>query len=94
MRTFPEREGRGYLWMAGETRTVRATRRHIRHERGIARERYSLTGYWLTNADEWMARFAPMATELQATWERGEADGRDPEELMDEYESALEQAGL
>jgi len=94
VRTFPEPEGQGYLWMAGETRTVRATRRYIRHERGIARERYSLTGYWLTNADDWAARFEPIAAQMEAIWERGEAEGRDLEEIIDEYDTALDRAGL
>lgn len=94
VRTFPEPDGQGYIWMAGETRTVRATRRYVRHERGIARERYSLTGYWLTNADDWAARFEPLAAQMEAIWERGEAEGRDREEIIDEYDTALDRAGL
>lgn len=94
VRTFPEPDGRGYFWMAGETRTVRATRRYLRHERGLARERYALTGYWLTDAEVWEARYQPIAAELEGIWARGEAEGRDVEEIVDEYDSALEQAGL
>jgi NADPH-dependent ferric siderophore reductase len=94
VRTFPEPEGNGYRWMAGETRTVRYTRRHLRHERGIPKERYSLTGYWLDNYEEWEARYVKVASEMEAIWEQGEAQGRDEEEIMDEYERALERAGL
>ena len=94
VRSFPEPEGNGYRWMAGETRTVRQTRRHVCHERGIPKERYSLTGYWLDNYEEWEARYARVAAEMSAIWERGEAEGRDEEDIMDEYDRALERVGL
>ncbi|MGH2943860.1 MAG: SIP domain-containing protein, partial [Solirubrobacteraceae bacterium] len=86
----------GYYWMAGETRTVRAARRHLRHERGIARrERYSLTGYWMVvGAERYLERYAEMSGELEAIWARSEVEGADVEEVMDEYEEALEDAGL
>ena len=94
VRTFPEPEGVGYRWMAGETRVVRMTRRHLRHERGIPREEYSLTGYWLDGYEEWEQRYEKVAERMNAIWERGEAEGRDLEDIMDEYDEALEQAGL
>jgi NADPH-dependent ferric siderophore reductase len=94
VRSFPEPEGNGYRWMAGETHTVRATRRHLRHERGIPKERYSLTGYWLDNYEEWEARYEKVASEMNAIWEKGEAQGRDLEDIIDEYDEALEKAGL
>jgi NADPH-dependent ferric siderophore reductase len=94
VRTFPEPDGNGYRWMAGETRVVRGVRRHLRHERAIPKERYSLTGYWLERLEEWQARYETVAPEMEAIWSRGEAEGRDEEEIMDEYEAALERAGL
>jgi NADPH-dependent ferric siderophore reductase len=94
VRAFPEPEGNGYRWMAGETRTVRATRRHVRHERGIPKERYSLTGYWLDDYEAWEARYAKVAAEMEALWVEGEAQGRDVEDIMDDYDEALEKAGL
>lgn len=95
VRTFPEPAGRGYYWMAGETRTVRAARRYLRHERGLARERYSLTGYWMTiGAERWMERYEQMSEQLDAIWARADVDGTDPEDLMDDYDAALEDAGL
>jgi NADPH-dependent ferric siderophore reductase len=94
VRTFPEPAGEGYRWMAAETRVVRMVRRHLRHERGIPRERYSLTGYWLDRFEEWEARYLTVAQEMSAIWSRGEAEGRDEEEIMDEYEAALERVGL
>lgn len=94
VRSFPEPGGPGYIWMAGETRIVRDARRYLRHERGVDRSRWALTGYWLARSEEWLQRYEPYAAELSALWERGEAEGRDEEEIMDAYEAALERVGL
>ena len=94
VRAFREPEGRGYRWIAGETRVVRGVRRHLRHERGLPREDWSLTGYWLDRFEEWEARWEPVAAEMTAIWERGEAEGRDLEDIIDDYDRALEDAGL
>lgn len=94
VRSCPERLEEGYIWMAGETRTVRSARRYLRHELGLDRTRYSLTGYWLAHSEEWLERYAPIADDMAQLWERGEAEGRDPEELQDAYDNALEQVGL
>lgn len=94
VRSFPEPEGPGYIWMAGQTQIVRDARRYLRHERGVDKARYSLTGYWMPRSEEWLERYKPHADELTALWERGEAEGLDEEALMDEYEAALERAGL
>lgn len=94
VRTFVEPPGQGYVWMAGEVRTVRGARRHLRHERGLPRERYALTGYWRIDNEAWMRRYEPLAAELEALWAREAASGRDPEEIVDAYEAALERAGL
>ena len=64
--------------MAGETRVVRAVRRELRHERGIPSERYGLTGYWLTDAEDWTARYERHATELEALWAAGRGGGPRP----------------
>ena len=94
VRSFPEPDGPGYIWMAGQTRIVRDARRYLRHERGVDKARWSLTGYWLARSEEWLERYKPHAEELTALWERGEAEGRDEEAIMDEYEAALERVGL
>jgi len=94
VRTFPEPPGTGYRWMAGETRVVRGARRHLRHERGVDKSSWSLTGYWLQDAEAWMARYHEHEDELGAIWQRGEEEHRDAEEIMDDYEAALERVGL
>lgn len=83
-----------YLWMAGETREVRATRRVLRHERGLASERYSLVGYWLADREAWMRGYDARAAELEAIWSRGAEQGLDEEQITDAYDDALERAGL
>ena len=94
LRTFPEPDGPGYRWMAGETRVVRGARRHLRHERELPREEWSLTGYWLEGFEEWEARYREVETQMTEIWTRGVAEGRDEEDIMDDYERALEDAGL
>jgi NADPH-dependent ferric siderophore reductase len=39
-------EGDGYFWMAGESAQMRAIRRHLRHELGMAASAYDVMGYW------------------------------------------------
>ncbi|MDA0179575.1 siderophore-interacting protein [Solirubrobacter phytolaccae] len=94
VRSCPDPFEDGYVWMAGETRTVRSARRYLRHELGVDRTRYSLTGYWLARSEEWLERYAPIADDMAELWESGVASGRDPEELQDDYDNALERAGL
>ena len=91
---FPEPDGAGYRWLAGETRVVRAVRKNMRHERALPKAQWSLTGYWLERGEEWMARYDTVAPQMERIWVRGEAEGRDEEDIMDEYERALEKAGL
>ena len=91
---FPEPAGAGYRWLAGETRVVRAVRRNMRHERGLPKAQWSLTGYWLERGEEWEARYETVAPQMERIWVRGEAEGRDEEDIMDEYERALDEAGL
>lgn len=35
-----------YVWGGGESRTLAAVRRHVRHERGLSREAVALITYW------------------------------------------------
>lgn len=44
--------GDPYAWVAGESGAVRALRRHLVHERGIARGRVAFSGYWRLGASE------------------------------------------
>jgi NADPH-dependent ferric siderophore reductase len=39
-------DGRAYAWGGAESRAATAVRRHLRTERGLAREQVAMTGYW------------------------------------------------
>ncbi|MEU4800508.1 siderophore-interacting protein [Streptomyces sp. NPDC023327] len=51
-------EGTPYAWIAGESATVKAVRRHLVGERGFDRKRVAFSGYWRkdTTTDELIAR--------------------------------------
>lgn len=54
IRHFEWPDGQAYVWVAGETGVVRNIRRHLHHERGVARESLHIVGYWragLNNAE-------------------------------------------
>ncbi|MGC5019251.1 siderophore-interacting protein [Micromonospora sp. DT47] len=44
--------GTPYAWIAGESATVRAVRRHLIAERGLDRRRVTFAGYWRRGASE------------------------------------------
>ncbi|MGW7098940.1 siderophore-interacting protein [Streptomyces sp. NPDC054838] len=58
-----------YAWIAGESGTIRAVRRHLVQERGIDRRRVRFTGYWRLGASE---------EELLAEAYSGRAPSEDP----------------
>jgi NADPH-dependent ferric siderophore reductase len=91
---FPEPGGVSPCWLAGGKRVVRSVRRNMRQERGLPKALWSVTGYWLERGEEWMARYETVAPQMERIWVRGEAEGREEEDIMDEYERALEAAGL
>jgi len=82
-----------YLWMAGEATAARHVRRCLRHERGLARERYATCGYWRYCAEEWIPRFRA-AIDVDALFAAGKAAGKSDDELIDDLDLALDKAGL
>lgn len=95
VRALPERAGVGYVWVAGETKELRAVRKLLRHERGLPSSAYKVIGYWTANAEEWRDRFEALDEDtrnaLLALWED---EDRDEEEIEDEYEARLAELGL
>ncbi|ORT61651.1 siderophore-interacting protein [Streptomyces sp. CB03238] len=55
-----------YAWIAGESGSVKALRRHLVNERGIDRRRVTFVGYWRKGLSEDALREAPDATEDEA----------------------------
>jgi len=43
-------EGEGYAWAAAESRALLPVRRYLQRERGLAKDRINITGYWHAEA--------------------------------------------
>lgn len=46
VRSMPWPDGRAYVWIAGESRSLLPLRRWLRHDRGLPTSHTSVTGYW------------------------------------------------
>jgi NADPH-dependent ferric siderophore reductase len=46
VRAVPRPSGTTYVWGGGESRSMTAVRRYVRHEVGLSREQVSLVAYW------------------------------------------------
>lgn len=94
VRTAERPTGPGYIWVAGETRTMRGVRRHLRHELRLPCTAYKVVGYWQVDNEAWTARYQalPETTrqELMAMWDCD----RDTEDIQDEWTARLESLGL
>ncbi|WP_043263250.1 siderophore-interacting protein [Streptomyces sp. CT34] len=63
-----------FVWLAGEAGAVRALRRHLTGERGVAKDRIDFTGYWrrsLTQDDAPTEDDLAEAREKAAAWGQG-----------------------
>lgn len=87
--------GPGYVWVAGETKASRGVRRLLRHELQLPSASYKIVGYWTENAEQWREKYDSLPeavrTRLGAMWDE---EGRDEEEIEDEYDAELEKLGL
>ena len=79
--TWPE--GDGYFWMAGESAQMRAIRRHLRHDLGLAASAYDVMGYWSGTRGR-QAR----AVDPRPIYEAGQAAGRSDDEIWAAYDDA------
>ena len=70
---FPE--GRLHAFVHGEAGFVKELRRHLRLERGVAREQLSISGYWRLGADEdgWQASKKEWNAQVEAEQEHRHA---------------------
>lgn len=85
--------GRGYCWFAGEAAESRSVRKYLRGL-GWTIDQLDVTGYWRFDSETWEAKFALVSDEVVAVWERAVADGKSERVADEEYEEALERAGL
>jgi NADPH-dependent ferric siderophore reductase len=86
-------DGRGYCWFAGEAAESRTVRKHFRGN-GWTVDQLDITGYWRFDSETWDAKFALVADDVVAVWERALADGKGEKVADEEFDEALEQAGL
>ncbi|WP_304114133.1 siderophore-interacting protein [Mycolicibacterium bacteremicum] len=86
-------EGKGYCWFAGEAAESRAVRKYLRGA-GWTVDQLDVTGYWRFDSEVWDTKFALVADEVVAVWERAVADGKSERVADEEFDEALERAGL
>ncbi|MEO9328114.1 siderophore-interacting protein [Gordonia aurantiaca] len=84
----------GYCWFAGEAAQSRAVRKHLRDEHGWDRSRYDILGYWRQDSERWTQAYAQRSAELFAVYQQAIAAGRTEKEAAEEFDEALERAGL
>ena len=75
--------GEGYFWMAGESAQMRAIRRHLRHDLGMATSAYDVMGYWSGTRGR-QAR----AVDPRPIYEAGKAAGKSDEQIWADFDAA------
>ena len=85
--------GRGYCWFAGEAAESRAVRRHVRGL-GWRIDQYDIIGYWRFDSESWDAKFAEVEADVIAVYARALAEGKSDKVASEEFDDALERAGL
>jgi NADPH-dependent ferric siderophore reductase len=93
LRDFTGPAGRGYCWFAGEAAESRAVRKHLRGL-GWTIDQMDVTGYWRFDSESWDAKYALVADDVQAVWVRALREGRSERAADEEFDEALERAGL
>jgi NADPH-dependent ferric siderophore reductase len=86
-------EGPGYCWFAGEAAESRKVRKHFRGL-GWTADQLDVVGYWRADSETWERRFAAVGADLVAVYTQALADGKDEKTASQEYDEALERAGL
>ncbi len=84
----------GYVWVAGETKVLRAVRKHLRHELKLPSTPYKVVGYWTERAEEWRERFQALDDTVRAELSQMWSEDRDKDEIEDDYTAKLESLGL
>ena len=93
VREFTLPAGRGYCWFAGEAAESRAVRKYFRG-RGWATDQFDITGYWRFDSETWDAKFAAVQSDVIAVYQRALAEGKGDKVASEEFDEALERAGL
>ncbi|WP_426245342.1 siderophore-interacting protein [Nocardioides sp. LHG3406-4] len=76
-------DGDGYFWMAGESAQMRAIRKHLMRERGLASTAYDVMGYWRASTQR-----QPRAVDPGPIYRAGKAAGKTDDQIWAEYDDA------
>ncbi len=85
---------RGYCWFGGEASTARALRKYLRRELRWNVNQFDIMGYWRLDSEDWDRRYADVGPVLFAAYQMALAEGKDERLAAEEYDVALERAGL
>lgn len=94
MRDLDLPPGRGYCWFAGEAAESRSVRKYVRSELGSGRDDYDIIGYWRHDGERWSRQFEERGNGLFDVYRRAIADGKTEKQAAEEFDEALERAGL
>lgn len=94
MRDLDLPPGRGYCWFAGEAAESRSVRKYVRSELGWGRDDYDIIGYWRHDGERWSRQFEERGNGLFDVYRRAIADGKTEKQAAEEFDEALERAGL
>jgi len=83
---LPWPEGPGYFWMGGESAQMRAIRKHLMREVGLASDHYDVMGYWRQVRER-----QPRAVDPGPSYRAGRAAGKTDEQIWADYDAAREQ---
>lgn len=91
---FTPAQGRGYCWFAAEAKASRAVRKHFRKEYGWKADQCDIIGYWRFDGEAWARKFEEVGTELITVYTDALAAGKSEKIASEEFDDALERAGL
>jgi NADPH-dependent ferric siderophore reductase len=91
---FVHTEGRGYCWFAAEAKASRTARKHLRKKYGWKADQCDIIGYWRFDGEAWTRKFEEVGAELFSVYSTALADGKSEKIASEEFDEALERAGL
>ncbi|MET0449373.1 MAG: siderophore-interacting protein [Aeromicrobium sp.] len=84
-----------YVWLAGEARSSRAVRRHLRRELKWPQSDFYTCGYWQIEAEKWNARYEEVAEVVMAkSAEVQKTVGDDQGAYLDALDDIYDSVGL
>jgi NADPH-dependent ferric siderophore reductase len=84
-----------YVWLAGEARSSRAVRRHLRRELKWPQSDFYTCGYWQIEAEKWNARYEQVAEVVMAkSAEVQQKVGDDQGAYLDALDDIYDSVGL